>query len=324
MLVLRDSVGGLEAAVAPAKGGEMASLRVRRGGEWVETLWLARDYSPREGFGGKAPLLWPAVGRSRPADYKTEAAAGDSLPAGAWDWRGQRLPMPGHGFARDLPWEVRAAVADASGALVRLGLEDSAWTRERYPFGYRLEVEYALEQGRLQIRYFVRAKEGNRGAMPFSIGNHITFRTPLVEGSDPAQMTLIAPSAVELVKQEGVPTGEQRARSHANGIPLGDFEVRNAVSLTGWEGDPWVELRDPQGLAVRLEHRASKQPSQPSIQFNVWGDARDGYFSPEPWVGMQNSLNSGHGLIQLEPGEEFRWTVHVAFENIAASGAASR
>ena len=31
-------------------------------------------------------------------------------------------------------------------------------------------------------------------------------------------------------------------------------------------------------------------PDQPVILYNVWGDAAGGFFSPEPWIGLQNSL----------------------------------
>ena len=48
LIVLRSEAGGVEAAIAPEKGGELSSLRVRRRGEWVEMLYLGRDYSPRD------------------------------------------------------------------------------------------------------------------------------------------------------------------------------------------------------------------------------------------------------------------------------------
>jgi galactose mutarotase-like enzyme len=63
-VVLRDTVGGLEAAVAPSQGGELSSFRVKFKGEWVELLYHARDYTDTKGFQGKGPVLWPAVGCS--------------------------------------------------------------------------------------------------------------------------------------------------------------------------------------------------------------------------------------------------------------------
>jgi len=317
LILLIDRTAGLEAAVAPSKGADLSGLRVRLGAEdesrddWIETVYLARDYSPREGWTGKGPTLWPAVGRNLPADLKRRNAAGDSLPRGGWDHDGERYPMPGHGFARDYPWEVVEQDADASRAFVRLALTDSPETRESYPFGFRLELEHRVADGRVELRYRVAAAGDNESAMPFSIGNHITFNTPLVPGADPLAVELISPSTTEILKESGLPTGETRPRSHADGIELGEFEVREAVSLTGYEGEPEVLLRDPAGLAIRLSHEASQVPEQPVVLFNLWGDAGDGFFSPEPWVGLQNSLVLGQGLVRLEPGEAFDWTVRI-------------
>ena len=44
------------------------------------------------------------------------------------------------------------------------------------------------------------------------------------------------------------------------------------------------------------------------------GDPPEGYLSPEPWMGMQNSLNLGMGLVRLAPGEEATWTIVVEAE----------
>lgn len=314
LIILRDEAGGIEAAVSPSRGGELAGLRVLHGGAWLETLQLARDYSPREGFGGKGPFLWPATGRSFPPDLEERRKAGESFDRGAYVHGGVRREMPIHGFARDLPWQLEEAVADAGSARALLSLHDDSETREMYPFGFRCSVEYVVQGGALELRYLVRAAAGNEEPMFFSIGNHITFRAPLVHGSDPAAMVLKSPSSVEILKTGfGIPTGETRPLSYADGFELGDYPPLVATSLTGYpEGsDPYIEYGDPAGLTMRISHSASSIPPQPVILFNVWGDVRAGFFSPEPWVGLQNSLVRRQGLIYLDAGEEFRWTVRV-------------
>ncbi len=312
LFILRDTEAGIEAAIAPARGGELTGLRVRFAQEWLETLYLARDYSPREGWTGKAPLLWPATGRNFPPDLEERRKAGEIFDEGAWDWNGQRYPMPIHGFVRDLAWELESAetAVDAASALVTL--EDTAETRRMYPFGFRITAAYTLAQGALEIRYDVTADADNEGAMPFSIGNHITFVTPLVPGGDAGKVVLVTPSSEELLKTGyGIPTGETRPRSHADGIELGAVERLRAFSLTGYSGEPFVELRDPAGLTIRMSHRASEVPNAPVILFNFWGDAAGGFFSPEPWVGLQNSLVMQKGLVRLPPGGGFDWTIRI-------------
>ena len=72
-----------------------------------------------------------------------------------------------------------------------------------------------------------------------------------------------------------------------------------------------MELRDPAGLTIRMSHRASEVPNAPVILFNLWGDAAGGFFSPEPWVGLQNSLVMQKGLVRLPPGGGFDWTIRI-------------
>ncbi len=316
LIVLRDELGGLEAAAAPAKGGELSGLRVRFGGRWLETLHLARDYSPREGFGAKGPLLWPATGRNFPPDLEERRRSGERFDRGAYEHGGRRREMPIHGFARDLRWHVEEASADAIAARARLSLADSPATREMYPFGFLCAVEYVVQDGALELRYLVRAAAENAEPMFFSIGNHITFRAPLVPGSDPAAMMLASPASVELLKTDyGTPTGETRPVSYAEGLALGDYPPLAATSLAGYPPgeDPFVEYRDPAGLTVRISHAASEVPRPPVVLFNLWGDVRNGFFSPEPWVGLQNSFVLRQGLVYLDPEEEFRWTVRVSY-----------
>jgi galactose mutarotase-like enzyme len=57
--------------------------------------------------------------------------------------------------------------------------------------------------------------------------------------------------------------------------------------------------------SVTLRHKAASLPDEPFLLFNVWGDAKNGYFSPEPWVGIQNSLNLAGGTIRLAPGGQW-------------------
>ncbi len=317
LLVLRDERAGVEAAIAPSKGGELSGLAVRRNGEWNETLYRGRDYSPVEGFKGKGPFLWPATGRNFPPDLEARRRAGETFNDGAWEYQGVRRPMPIHGFAQDAVWDVAAGpLADRDGARVLLSFEDDERTLEWYPFGFRATVEYVLAGGKLELRYAIAADAANREPMFFSLGNHIAFKAPLIAGSDPAKVELTTPSSVELLKTDyGIPTGETQPRSYAGGIALGELPPLKPISLAGYPPgeDPWIEYRDPAGLTLRMTHRAARIPDDPVVLFNLWGDPRAGFYSPEPWVGLQNSLVSRQGLIYLDPGETFRWTIAISF-----------
>ena len=56
---------------------------------------------------------------------------------------------------------------------------------------------------------------------------------------------MTTPSTKELLKDGGLPTGETRDVSYANGLKLADYPVKEAVSLTGYDNDPYVVLKDP-------------------------------------------------------------------------------
>jgi galactose mutarotase-like enzyme len=290
----------MEAAVCPSQGGELSGLRLLHRGKWVEMLYRARDYRPVPGFRGKAPFLWPATGRS--------VAAGRQEAGYVLD--GKFYPLADHGFAKELPWRIENRSCDETGAFVTLSLSDSDHTRRHYPFGFRLGVEYRVSRGALEIGYSVRSAEDE---LFFSIGNHITFRLPFLEGTSPAGVRFFTPATVEIEKTpERVPNGKTRAWTLPGPVALGEIKATQAVSLTGYgEAEPFATLEDPGGLGVRISHRASTVPSQPVILFNLWGNAADGYFSPEPWVGLQNSLNLRQGLIRTRPGEEFRWRIRI-------------
>ena len=47
------------------------------------------------------------------------------------------------------------------------------------------------------------------------------------------------------------------------------------------------------------------------MQFNVFGGPKQGFFCPEPWFGLQNSLNLHQGLVTISPGSDWRWTVEL-------------
>lgn len=320
IVVLRDSQAGVEAAVAPSEGGELSSYRVRlKKHGWTEFLNHARDYSPGPGFKGKGPLLWPAVGAQYPVGTIPEASCGP----GTYKVDGKTYPMPCHGFAKSLPWKEVKRSADASGARVTLELRDSELTRPSYPFGFRVTATYEIVGGNLAIDYVVTAAGTNPSEMIFSIGNHIAFNVPFVKGSDPAKMTFETPSTQQLLRNaRGVLNGESKERSFQTPEALGSFDARVALPMAGYRSQPYARMVDPTGVALRLTQQASSIPSGPLVRFNVFGGPSVGYLCPEPFVGVQNSMNSGQGLLKLPPGKDWKWRLSLqvdeALEPVAA------
>jgi gluconolactonase len=308
VVVLRDSVAGTEAAIAPSEGGELSSFRVKFKDQWIELLYHARDYSSKSGFQGKGPILWPVVGVQYPLGKFPKSTCGD----GSYPLSGKTYPMPCHGFARNLPWKEIDRSADNQGARVTVELRDSDRTREYYPFAFHLDVTYELTGGQLTIDYKVTADTANIDPMIFSIGNHIAFKIPFIPGTDPANMTFQTPSTVQLLRNSlGFVNGEEKPRSFESPVRLGDFDARVAIPLAGYRGQPYALLKDPQGLSLRVTQQGSSNLSEPVVRFNVYGGPQVGYFSPEPWFGLQNSLNIGKPLVSLPAGNSWVWRVQL-------------
>lgn len=309
VIVLRDNVAGLEAAIAPSEGGELSSYRVKFKGQWIELLYHARDYSPGPGFKGKAPLLWPAIGQQFLLGTSPKSSCNDE---GFYQLDGKTYSMPCHGFARSLPWKEIRKSANNNGASVTLELRDSDRTRPLYPFAFQLDATYELADGLLTINYTVVSGHSNTRPMIFSIGNHIAFNLPLINGTDPAAMTLETPSTTQLLRDShGVINGQLAPRSFDVPTRLEDFDSTTAIPLAGYKNRPFAILSGPQGLSVRISQQASTTLPEPLVRFALYGGPKTGYLSIEPWFGVQNSLNTHQGLVKLAPGQSWTWQVEV-------------
>ena len=308
VVVLHDNIAGVQAAATPTEGGELSSYRVKVKGEWTEFLYHARDYSPGAGFKGKGPLLWPAVGAQYPVGTVPETSCGP----GPYQVAGKTYTMPCHGFARNFPWTEINRSADQSGARVTMELRDSELTRAAYPFSFQIMATYEISGGHLTIDYTIKSGASNTAEMMFSIGNHIAFKLPFVKGTDPAKMTFETASTVQLLRNaKGVLSGETKPRSFQIPETLGSFDARVAMPLAGYRSQPYARLVDPQGVSLRLTQQASSKDPEPLVRFNVFGGPQTGYFCPEPFFGIQNSLNLGQGLIRLQAGKDWKWRLEL-------------
>ncbi len=65
LMELVDRNNGIKVNIAPFSGGELSSFKVNYKNKWYETICRANKFSePRTGWRGRAPLLFPSVGRN--------------------------------------------------------------------------------------------------------------------------------------------------------------------------------------------------------------------------------------------------------------------
>ncbi|KTE39787.1 MULTISPECIES: aldose 1-epimerase [unclassified Sphingopyxis] len=300
LLTLESAGSPLAATIAPGAGGEMVSLRLREAAPSRELLYRGANFCAADGFEGKAPILWPATGRTYLPDTPGQK------PRRGWLWQGKTYDMPVHGFARDLPWRVVDTKRDDSEASVTLELVDSANTRNLYPFGFRFQLRYVLRGRVLSVEHRIRAAPDNKDPMPFSLGNHIAFALP----SSGATLTSAATRRLFLDAQAR-PTGRAEPMAPLAGAPLAPFATGPAVPLAGYGQPAAARLDFGDGLSIGVEHRGSKAATGDPVGFNMWGDLEKGFFSPEPWWGKQDALATGDGVVTLAPGEAFEWRFDV-------------
>lgn len=306
-----DNGHDIRVVVAPEQGGELSGLAVLFDGQWHELLYRAMDYSDRPGWRGKAPLLWPATGVSKTVEKGKQHYLLD----------GKDHSMPFHGFARDQAWIVVGRQVQDGFASIMLQMSGSKNTHAYYPFDFSLKVEYRIEAEKLSLEYTVNASLANQRPMPFSIGNHITFKAPMIPGSAAGEVQFSNGLTDLLIRDDdGAFSGKVLPSPFRGWHDLTELPVQKAVSLGGSPGPAELLLRDPSGLQLKLVHQASQEPTAPVIRFNLWADVETGFFSPEPWLGTQNSLNSGAGLVMLEPGQSWSWQIDIIPSRAEESG----
>ncbi len=271
-----------------AEGAELTSLRTAEG---HELLWQAGPEWPRH-----APVLFPIVGR----------LAGDTLRHD-----GSALRMTQHGFARDRRFDWLARDEDGC----RLVLGDDAQSRAMFPFGFRLEVDYRLEGGRVAVEYALR----NTGptVLPASLGAHPAFRWPLRDGLDPLAHRLVfaesEPAPVRRVVGGLLRPGVEpspilgrvlalRPELFADDALILDRPASGSVTY-GIEGGPSLEV---------AWHGMT--------QLGIWSKPGAAFLCVEPWHGLADPVGYDRDfldkpfLMRLQPGEtaQLGWSVALA------------
>ena len=303
LVILQARDSDLIAVIAPPLGGQLVSLQLKSGSERRELLYRGLDFCRRPGWDGKAPVLWPATGRNY-------LPTGDgATPEQGWVWRAgsetTSLPMPIHGFARYKAWHL---VGRRQTAAATVELADDAQTRQSYPYAFRFRLTYRLQRNRLVLLHSIRAG-CNRESMPFSIGNHITFVLPLAGSGDASAAAIsTAPSARYVLDVLGRPE-RQEPQAPLVAVPVATLGRENALPLAGYPTRATAILSQPDGIAIRIDQSASQRPDVDPVRFNLWGNVDERFFSVEPWLGLQNSLASGRGLVRLAPLRDFRWRI---------------
>ncbi|MDO7835983.1 aldose 1-epimerase family protein [Sphingobium sp. HBC34] len=278
----------LSASIDPL-GAELWSLTDAQGRH------LMTDADPRW-WTGHAPLLFPFVGRSRGDTYRLDGR----------DW-----PMPQHGFARRKPF----ALVEQDDASLLLRLEADSETRAAYPFDFRLDMGFVIDDATLRMTATVT----NRGqaAMPFSFGYHPAFAWPLPYGGaaedhrilfdqpEPAPIRKVG-AEPGLIARETFPSpveGDTLAPTHAlfEGDALIWDDLVSRSLLWGVPGQPRLRIAFPD-----------------TPWLGLWQKPGAHYLCVEPWAGMADPVGftgdvwDKPGIMALLPGDSRSFRMDVS------------
>ena len=280
---------GPQSATVVEVGGALRSYT-------IDSRPLLDGYGPHErctGARGQTLIPWP--NRLRDGRY-TFAGTSGQLPLTE---PGQRNAI--HGLVRWASWAVSGRAED------RVSMTHTVFPQPGWPFLLDLRIDYELGPGGLTVR--TTAVNAGPEPCPYGTGAHpyLTLGTPVIDG-----LRLRAPGTVRITTDDrGIPAGDQPVGGTEYDFRAGRI-IGAAVLDTGYrdlaradDGRAWVTLADDaSGTTVGL-----------------WMDEAYGYLmlftgdslaepgrrrrglGVEPMTCAANALQTGDGLVTLQPGQ---------------------
>lgn len=261
---IRDGETGCWFNIAPERGAIVTSL----GLAGKELLYLdeATFRDKQANVRGGIPILFPISGQ---------------LEAGKYTLDEQSFAMANHGVARTSAWTVRGVTEEGSRGAIALQLESSPQTRQSYPFDFELLFDFVLENGTFTIdqRYRNRSSQ----PMPMYAGFHPYFRSP-----------------------------EKKLHYTTDATQYLDYNDMNVYPFDGFV-DMEKRVESVVFLDAMKPRIAFEVPDQTKIELTygsefkyvvLWTVAGRDFICVEPWMAKNQALNTGEGLVFVEPGGE--------------------
>jgi len=254
------------------KGAELAGLYNRQTG--LEYMWNGDPAF----WAKQSPVLFPVVGTLRQNTYYVN---------------GQAYELGRHGFARDREFVLRGSAAQS----LVFSLESDAETLEKYPFPFRFDITYTLQEASLHVAYHVH----NTGAAPlyFSVGGHPAFRVPLAEGTSFEDYELY----FEQVENSGRWLISPDGLIEKQSVPLLQNTQVLPLSKPLFAKDALV-FKDIRSAVITL--RSSHTPH--GLHFTkhgfpylgIWSAPGADFVCIEPWCGIADPIDSTQQLTEKE------------------------
>jgi aldose 1-epimerase len=309
IVVLMDTKSGARAEVWPALGFNCYRWQVGSAEVLYSAPNLFDDTRPtRSGI----PVLFPFPNRIRD---------------GAFTWNGQvyRLPLNDptkknaiHGFACRHPWRIVDQGGDNDRAWVTgefQASKDAPEDAKLWPADYRIRLTITLGENRLRLAAQVDNPDAR--PLPFGLGYHPYFHTPLLPGASKEECLVHAAAKQYWELQENLPTGDLKPVDAAR--DLNQPRRINELNL-----DDVLQRTSGAPLGGVVQQGAGKQAT-----LTVAGDAafrevvvftpvhRDA-FCIEPYTCTTDAINlqargMNAGWLTLEPGRTWKADIELTF-----------
>ncbi|SMO48544.1 aldose 1-epimerase family protein [Solitalea koreensis] len=265
------------------RGAELCSIIDNKTG--LEYIW---EGDPA--FWGKhAPILFPIVGKLKNDTYF---------------FNGNEYKMTQHGLARDLDFELSVSTSSS----LQFTLKSSAETKKIYPFDFKLDVVFTLNQYILSVTSCVT----NTGAdeMYFSIGYHPAFKIPLSEQESYDDYSLEF-NEVENLKRWNVEGG----LIGNEGSQILNQEQKIPLTRKLFEQDAIVLKRlasDEINIKSSIGNHGVTFRFKDFPYFGIWSKTGADFVCLEPWQGIADKVDTNQnltekeGIIKLFANEQFQ------------------
>jgi galactose mutarotase-like enzyme len=271
------------------RAGDTVATVARRGAELIswqvrgrELIWKG---DPAH-WSGRAPILFPVVGASSDGQVRVD---------------GRSYPMPQHGFARNLDFDL----VEHRDSEVLLRLVDSAETRRHYPFAFELDVLVRLAPDGVDLRFTVR-NTGER-SLPYALGFHPAFPWPFdCEGQNGHAVRFEQEEAADVPSITAGGLLDRVTRP----VPLDGVSLALSPALFKANALVFVNARSrrldfvsPSGAAIALEAKTCPhlavwtKPDAPFLSMEAWTGHAD-------WSGFTGDLTERNSTRILGLGDE--------------------
>jgi galactose mutarotase-like enzyme len=253
------------------KGAELTTLYDKTTG--TEYMW-----SGDAAFWGKhSPVLFPIVGTLKDDSYFYE---------------GKKYELRRHGFARDMTFIASKEQKDQ----LTFTLVSDENTLQRFPFLFRFEISYQLQNKKLSVSY--RIFNTGETHLYFSVGGHPAFKIPIDNRTEYHDYYLKFEEEENAgrwpISKDGLIESEPTPLLHGKKLPL-------TKSLFQKDALVFKQLK-----SSSLQLKSTKTGK--GFQFNfpgfpylgIWAAKEADFVCIEPWCGIADDVNTDQDLTKKE------------------------